>query len=157
MGRSTIVCLAAVVAGSACQGSPPMETVRTGTILREELVGTFDATAFTMTVGENVTDLLAGGASFTITLEGSAQSSGRLVAPGIGIGGADVDADLDGAWTFEPVTRTVRFSQQAETFVGDAVFRPSRTEDFSSILLATSVAGDQFLGTPGLDVVLLRR
>jgi hypothetical protein len=102
-----------------------------------------------------VIDLLALGASLTLTMEGSAQYNGQVNVPGIGAGGADVDEMLEGAWTFDVVTRTVRFP--AGSSLLDAAFRPSRSEDASTVLLTATIPADQFLGTPSIGMVLQRR
>jgi len=151
-----IAALVGLAAMLACQGGAPFETIRTGVIIREELVGTFEAISFGSTVDGAATDLLAAGGSLTLELSLSSMVSGRLVAPGIGEGGADLDEDMAGSWTFDPLTRVVRFTQSAETFVAVASFVPFRTEDFSTILLQADV-GAGTPASPAIEVVLERR
>jgi hypothetical protein len=65
-------------------------------------------------------DLLLLGASLTVVLNQDGTTSGRLVAPGMGENGADVDEDLAGTWTLQG--STVRFDQPGDTFVRDVPF-----------------------------------
>lgn len=151
-----LAALPALAILAACQGGPLLETTRTGAILRQELVGTFEAISFTATADGAATDILAAGGSLTLDLALSSEVSGRLVAPGLGEAGADVDEDMAGSWTFDPITRIVRFAQNAETFVAEAGFVPSRTEDLSTIVLTAS-AGSGTPENPAIEVVLERQ
>ena len=47
-------------------------------------------------------------------------TSGRLLAPGLGENGADLDEDLAGTWTLEG--STVIFDQTGDTFIRDVPF-----------------------------------
>ena len=76
----------------------------------ELVAGAYQATTFTFDGGAGPTDLLATGASVTIT----------LFVPGVGAGGGDLDADLAGMWTLSGVT--VTFDQAADTFMRDVPF-----------------------------------
>ena len=91
-----------------------------------EVAGTYQATTFTFDGGSGPTDLLAIGASVTITLAPDGTSSGRMLVPGVGEGGGDLDADLAGTWTLSGTT--VTFDQAADTFMRDVPFtaEPSR-------------------------------
>lgn len=151
--------MAAWVILAACGGTTPTETatIPTGPIVRDELVGTYDAIEMLTISGTDTTDVTASGGSLTLVLEGSAQVSGQLNAPGLGPGGADVVADMAGVWTYDPVTRVLRFSQSADTFVGTTQFRPTRTEDSRGILVSGQAGADQFLGTPAIEILLTRR
>ena len=53
-------------------------------------------------------------------------TTGRLVAPGLGENGTDVDEDLAGTWTLQG--STVTFDQSGDTFIRDVPFtaEPSR-------------------------------
>ena len=92
----------------------------------ELVAGTYQATTFTFNGGSGTTDLLATGASVTITLASDGTTSGRMVVPGVGAGGGDLDADLAGTWALTGVT--VTFDQAADTFMRDVPFtaEPSR-------------------------------
>lgn len=65
-------------------------------------------------------DLLLLGASLTVVLNQDGTTTGRLLAPGLGENGADVDEDLAGTWTLEG--STVTFDQSGDTFIRDAPF-----------------------------------
>ena len=140
---------------AACSGAvePVVVLPPTGPVSRDELIGTYDAVEFTTTAGEDVIDLLALGASLTLTMESSAHYSGQVSAPGIGAGGADVDEMLEGAWTFDIVTHTTRFPAGSPLL--DATFRPSRSEDVSTLLEFDQSLRRHFLTTrveePSID------
>lgn len=119
-------------------------------------MGSYTATRILVIAAGDTTDVLAEGGSLTLTLEGSAQVRGRLVAPGQGPAGADLDEDMAGAWTFVITSRTVRISQQAATFVRDATFRPARIDDGVGLELTASIAGDAFTGAPAVELRLIR-
>jgi hypothetical protein len=97
----------------ACGGdgfSPTTETV----------AGSYTATTFTITSPVGTTDLLALGATVTITLAGDGTTTGHLFVPAGAAGGGDLDADIAGTWTL--AGSTVTFSQTADTFIRDAAF-----------------------------------
>jgi hypothetical protein len=86
----------------------------------EAVAGTYRATTFTFNGGSTTTDLLAAGASVTVTLAPDGTTTGRMFVPGVGEGGGDLDADLAGTWALSGTT--VTFSQEADTFMRDAPF-----------------------------------
>ncbi len=92
----------------------------------DEVAGTYQATTFTFDGGSGATDLLAMGASVTITLAPDGTTSGRILVPGVGAGGENLDANLAGTWTLR--STTVTFDQAADTFMRDVPFtaEPSR-------------------------------
>jgi hypothetical protein len=92
----------------------------------ESVAGTYQATTFTFNGGSGTTDLLADGASVTITLAPNGTTSGRMFVPGVGAEGGDLDADLAGTWMLSGAT--VTFGQAADTFMRDVPFtaEPSR-------------------------------
>ena len=92
----------------------------------DDVAGTYQATVFTFDGGSGPTDLLAIGASVTITLALDGTTSGRMLVPGVAAGGEDLDADLAGTWTLSGTT--VTFDQAADTFMRDVPFtaEPSR-------------------------------
>lgn len=84
------------------------------------VAGTYSATIFTLTSGATATDLLAAGASVTVTLAQDGTTSGRLFVPGGAEDGGDLDADLTGTWSLNGAS--VTFSQTADTFIRDVAF-----------------------------------
>ena len=142
---------------TGCQSEVNSIVLQTGRIVRDEVVGTYDATVMRATLGSAVTDVLAAGGSVVMTLETLSETSGRLIAPGLGAGGTDLDADLSGAWSFNPVTGVVTFALDDASFVGAIVYSSSRTEDFFSIRLSGTAPGDESMGVPTIDLVLHRR
>jgi hypothetical protein len=86
----------------------------------DSVAGAYQATVFTFDGGSGPTDLLAAGASVTITLAPDGTTSGRMFVPGVGAGGGDLDADLAGTWTLSGTT--VTFAQGADTFMRDVPF-----------------------------------
>jgi len=92
----------------------------------DEVAGAYQATTFTFDGGSGPTDLLAIGASVTITFAPDGTTSGRMLVPGVAAGGEDLDADLAGTWTLSGTT--VTFDQAADTFMRDVQFtaEPSR-------------------------------
>ena len=59
-----------------------------------------------------------------MTLNQDGTTSGRLFAPGLGVGGTDFDIDLAGTWTL--TDGTVTFDQTGDTFVRDVPFTAER-------------------------------
>jgi hypothetical protein len=86
----------------------------------ETVAGSYSATTFTITSTTPPTDALALGLTLTLTLASDGTTTGRLLLPGGGDNGVDLDEDLTGTWTLNG--RLVRFSQGADTFIRDAVF-----------------------------------
>ncbi len=86
----------------------------------ETVAGAYTATTFTITSTTPPTDALAEGLTLEITLDSDGTTTGRLFLPGGGDNGTDIDEDLAGTWTLDGVS--VRFDQNADTFVRDAVF-----------------------------------
>ena len=91
--------------------SPPISSV----------VGQYAAVTFRTTDAGTVTDQLAQGATIAINLTANGTTTGRLFVPGGGeMPGTDLEADLAGTWAL--TNDTVRFSQNADTFVRDMAF-----------------------------------
>jgi hypothetical protein len=84
------------------------------------VVGTYAATAFTVTSTAPPTDLLALGMTLTLTLAADGTTTGRLLMPGGADNGVDLDEDLTGTWTLSG--QAVTFNQGANTFIRDALF-----------------------------------
>jgi hypothetical protein len=91
----------------------------------DSVAGTYHATTFTFDGGSGTTDLLAAGASVTVTLAPDGTTSGRMFVPGVGEGGSDLDADLAGTWSLSGTT--VTFDQAADTFIRDTPFTATRS------------------------------
>jgi hypothetical protein len=125
----------------------------TGRIDRSELVGAYVGATIVFVDGADTTDLSASGAFFNLTLGESSGVAGHLFIPGAGAGGADIDADMTGAWTFDLVGQIVRFVQQADTFVRESEWPASR-DAFAIELRGTSVPDGADPGTPGIEIVL---
>lgn len=75
---------------------------------------------FTTTRYGQTTDWLARGASLNIELAAEGTTTGRLLIPGGNEDGSDFDASMAGSWALKG--DTVRFQQDADTFVRDMPF-----------------------------------
>jgi hypothetical protein len=64
------------------------------------------------------------GATLTLTLNADGTTEGRLLGPGLGDGGEDLDVDLAGTWTLADAT--VTFDQQGESFLAAVPFDVER-------------------------------
>lgn len=125
----------------------------TGRIDRPELVGNYVGARIIFVDGADTTDLRANGAFFNLTLAENSGVAGHLFIPAAGAGGADIDADMTGAWTFDLVGQIVRFAQQVDTFVRESDWPASR-DAFAIELHGTSVPDEAEPGTSGIEVVL---
>lgn len=108
--------LAACGDGPLDPGSPSMAVVAG----EYDAADTFGALSFTTTADGETTDWLAAGARLTLTLDADGTVAGRLFIPGGDEDGSDMDADMAGTWTLSGTT--VRFEQEADTFVRDMPF-----------------------------------
>ena len=86
----------------------------------DDVAGSYTATTFTVTSGAAEVDLLGIGASVTATLDPDGTTTGRLLVPGAGEGGGDLDEDLAGTWSLNG--NTVTFSQSNSTLISDVDF-----------------------------------
>jgi hypothetical protein len=82
----------------------------------DDVAGSYTATTFTV----NELNLLAIGASVSATLDADGTTTGRLLVPGGGEGGSDLDEDLTGTW--ELTGSTVTFSQTGSSLITDVEF-----------------------------------
>jgi len=82
--------------------------------------GEYHATTFTVSSGGPAVNLLASGASLTMTLFPDHTTTGRLVVPAAVAGGIAVDESLAGTW--RQSNDTVHFDESADTFVRDVPF-----------------------------------
>jgi hypothetical protein len=82
--------------------------------------GSYHATSFTLSSGGPAVNLLALGASFTMTLGADHTTTGRLIIPPSVTGGENIDQDLTGSW--RQSNDTVYFDHPADTFVRDIPF-----------------------------------
>lgn len=88
----------------------------------EDIVCTFTAETFTLTTDGVTTDLLERGSTLTITLREDGTTTGQLFVPDGDEDGSDLDANLDGTYSFDDDADEVTFSQEADTFVRDVTF-----------------------------------
>ena len=87
----------------------------------EDLIGTYVATEFTITLNSVPHDLLAGGATVTLELESGGTTSGAFHLPiTSGVNVTPIDDDLTG--TFILRNGVVRLTQQADTYIKDFLF-----------------------------------
>jgi len=113
--RSHAATLAFALAVAACGGSDSFSPTP------DTVAGSYTATAFTVTSsGGSSTNLLALGATVSVTLLPDGTTMGRLFVPGGAESGGDLDADLAGTWSL--AGSTVTFSQTADTFLRDVAF-----------------------------------
>ncbi|MGZ8391318.1 MAG: hypothetical protein ACXWWK_00605 [Gemmatimonadales bacterium] len=107
--------VAAILLVTACGGDddPFSPTV-------ENVAGSYQATTLTATESGITTDLLLLGATLNVVLDQDGTTTGRLLAPGLGENGTDVDEDLAGTWTL--AGSTVTFDQVGDTFIRDVPF-----------------------------------
>ena len=82
--------------------------------------GVYRATTFTVSSGGPAVNLLAAGASLSMTLFPNHTTTGRLIIPAALTGGDAVDEDLAGSW--QQSHDTVSFDGAADTFVRDVPF-----------------------------------
>lgn len=87
----------------------------------QDVAGSYQATVFTTRDTSGITDWLARGSSFFLTLDTAGTTTGRLFVPGGTDDGTDLDADLTGTWALDG--STVTFDHPADTFVRDIGFR----------------------------------
>ena len=82
--------------------------------------GSYHATTFTLSSGGPAINLLALGASLTMTLGADHTTTGRLVVPATVTGGEKIDDSLAGTW--RQSNDTVYFDHPADTFIRDIPF-----------------------------------
>jgi hypothetical protein len=82
--------------------------------------GAYHATSFTATSGGPVVNLLAAGATLSMTLADDHTTSGRLTVPASVDGGMAIDESLAGSW--RQSRDTVYFDGPADTFIRDVPF-----------------------------------
>lgn len=82
--------------------------------------GSYHATTFTLSSGGPAVNLLALGASLTMTLGADHTTTGRLVIPASITGGEKIDDSLAGTW--RQSNDTIYFDHPADTFVRDIPF-----------------------------------
>ena len=82
--------------------------------------GSYHATTFTLSSGGPAVNLLASGASLSMSLLSDNTTTGRLVIPASVTGGEAIDESLAGSW--RQSNDTVYFDGPADTFVRDVPF-----------------------------------
>jgi len=111
------VSILAAVGLLACGGDPFTASVDT-------VAGHYHASVLTITQGSTTSDLLQAGGSVDITLNADGTTSGRLLIPGGGETGQDLDVDLVGTWAL--TDGQVSFTQEGDTFIRDVPFTAAR-------------------------------
>lgn len=115
-GSARTLLAAAVLLGPACGSDGAMFAPTLVTV-----AGSYEATTLTGTESGITTDFLALGASLSLVLNLDGTTSGRLLAPGLGENGEDVDEDLTGTWALSG--SSVTFTQAAsDTFIPELTF-----------------------------------
>ena len=82
--------------------------------------GDYQATRFALSTSGPPVNLLAVGASLSLTLGEDHTTTGRLQLPAAVTGGEPIDANLTGSW--RQSSDTVFFSGPADTFIRDVPF-----------------------------------
>jgi len=138
--RSWPLLLALAAAAPACTGG---ETLGSSNFL----TGTYTASIFVVTpTGQAPINVLAAGGVLSITIAADGSTSGTLNVPASVTGGAPFIASMAGTATVTPLT--VRFSQNADTFVRDLTW--------SRVGVALSVV-DQVAGGSSFTITLLHQ
>ena len=106
--------------------------------------GSYHATTFSLSSGGPAVNLLALGASLTMTLAADQTTTGRLVVPAAITGGEKIDDSLAGTW--RQSHDTVYFDHPADTFIRDTPF----------VVRAGSLAGE-FTSPDGTVLVTLSK
>jgi hypothetical protein len=112
---------------------------------RAAVVGTYEATTFTVTQSDITADLLNLGATLSLTLADDGTATGHLFAPRFGPGGSDLDEDLTGTWTLSGNTATLSIPQTT-TFLGDMTFQ----------VQSNRLEGDETVNQTRIRLVLTR-
>lgn len=111
--RAFVLLMLALPLG-ACGGDNPFS------LTVESVAGSYTASSFMISSSSGSTDLLALGATVTITLAADGTTTGRLFVPEGAEDGSDLDVDLAGSWTL--AGSTVTFTQPGDTFIRDIAF-----------------------------------
>lgn len=102
----------------SCGGDDPF----TPTV--QNVAGSYQASSLTGTQSGITVNLLSLGATVAIVLNEDGTTTGRVFAPGLDVGGQDLDVDLAGTWTLQG--ETVTFEQTGDTFIRDVPFTVGR-------------------------------
>jgi hypothetical protein len=145
--RLPAVLLAAALTLAACGDSP--SGADSQKLRMQQLSGSYvgfkyGAKKFTTIENGQTTDWLARGASLKIDLAADGTTTGRLLVPGGDEDGSDLDASMVGNWTLKG--DTVRFQQNADTFVTDMPF----------LVQGGRLVGSSTFGGIDVDVTLSR-
>jgi hypothetical protein len=90
-------------------------------VTTEDVLGTYQATEFTVTLNSVPHDLLAGGATVTLVLESGGTTSGAFHLPvTAGVNVTEINDDLTG--TFAIHNGVVSLTQQADSYIKDFLF-----------------------------------
>lgn len=124
----------AVVLASACADDPNVPS--------PGVPGAYHATTFALSSGGQSVNLLALGATLSMTLAEDHTTTGRLLVPAALAGGTAVDESLAGSW--RQSNDTVYFSESADTFVRDVPF----------LIRGTTLTGEETTTEGRLQVTL---
>ncbi len=107
------------------------------------VAGDYHLQSLTVTDLGGPRDWVALGTTLTISLAPNGTTSGRLFMPGGGLGGADVDVNMEGTWTL--AVATVEFSPTYDTLLRDVTFIASENR----------LIGDHAYGGSGVSVRII--
>ena len=105
----------------------------------EMVAGTYVATQITVVTAEGTADWLEGGVTLSLTLTATGTTTGQMFLPAA-YSAEGIDQLLDMVGTYSLSGATVRFSQQADTFVSDLPYTVS-----GSVLRGTLIRGSETL------------
>ena len=137
----------------ACGTGPPA-----GPIAPLDIAGEYRATNLFVTAPDHTRDLLADGSTLSLTLSSGFALSGRLHVPE-SEGEPELDREIRGVWTYDPVTRTMRVQEQEATFLSEMEFRRAGTGEmtsFSATLLQPAERLNHSSPITQIDVTLVK-
>ena len=129
--RTRFIILAAVAGLLACAAAGAGAGAATGPSA-SDVAGAYFVKTFSTTTDGVTTDQLAAGATLTLTLRPDGTTTGHLFIP-VHDRLPDLEADMAGTWTL--TGDTVRFEQNADTFVRQLPFQigPDRLDGEATI------------------------
>ena len=92
------------------------------------IAGDYEAEVLFVTAPDHTRDLLADGATLELTLSTGFALFGRLHIPEAH-GEPELERDIRGTWSYDPVGRAVRFDEQVETFLSEIRLRNLGTQE----------------------------
>lgn len=110
------------------------------------VTGSYQATTITNTVNDQSADLLKAGVSIQITLNSDQTTTGTLVIPAsLSDSHQDETVSLAGTYNYNAVSRTVTFTQSADSFIRDVSWKAGNG----------TLSGTFDAGTDGIITVIL--